>query len=388
MNSTNSKLKVFHIITMLELGGAQQNTLYTISHLNKTQFEAGLITSDKGLLVDEAKSYNISKHFLSDFVRKINPLKDLKVFFQLINILHKEKPDIVHTHSSKAGILGRWAAWFAGVPIIIHSIHGFGFTPLQHPLVHSFFILLEKITKLITTHYIAVSQANIDEGLKLNIISNRDKVSLIRSAIKIETFRDIIVNRAKERAILGIPPDVPLIGTIACLKPQKAPLDFIKIAHKIIKEIPSAKFILIGDGILRPAIEDLIKELNLSSNVILTGWRNDIPKLLKLLDISVLTSLWEGLPRVALQSLAAGVPMVATAVDGTPEVIRDGISGYTAEPHNIDLMATKIIYLLRNPTIYREMQKAGNKILSEEFDIDLMVKQQEELYNSLKSHKS
>ena len=195
------KTKVVHIITKLELGGAQQNTLFTVAHLTRSRYEPVLIAGTEGVLVEDARRLDDVKVYLvPELVREISPIKDLIALFKIRRILKELKCDtegeglrtraaiIVHTHCSKAGILGRWAARTAGIKIVIHSIHGFSFNDYQPSLVRAFYIYLEKLTAIITAKFIAVSKENIDKGINKGIFT-RDKVVLIRSGIEIETFR-------------------------------------------------------------------------------------------------------------------------------------------------------------------------------------------------------
>ncbi|MDH4099994.1 MAG: glycosyltransferase family 4 protein [Nitrospirota bacterium] len=382
----SKRTKVFHIITKLELGGAQQNTLYTVGHLDRSRFEPYLIANDEGILVEEARKIpDLKTYFIPEMIREINPLTDFKGYQRIKAILRENiKPGekaIVHTHSSKAGILGRWAAKAIGVPVIIHSIHGYAFHDFQHPFVRQAYITLEKITAPMTTKFIAVSQKNIETGVKEGIFA-RERAVLIRSGIDIARFRDVTVDKAALRRDLGVPVDAPLVGTVANFKPQKAPLDFIRVAELVRKEVPEAKFVYYGDGELRGEVESLIKKLKLEDTVILAGWRRDVPEILHCIDVFLLTSLWEGLPRVLPQAMSAGKPSVATAVDGSPEAVKDGENGYICEPRDVVAMAEKVVYLLKNPEIARRMGEKGRTMV-DEWDIDLMVRQQEELYDAL-----
>ncbi|MBI5181899.1 MAG: glycosyltransferase family 4 protein [Nitrospirae bacterium] len=382
----HSKIKVVHIITKLELGGAQENTLYTVSHLDKKKFIPVLITGTEGLLVDDAKRLGIEAHFLPSLVREINPVKDITALLDIRRLLLKIKrssqsPIIVHTHSSKAGIIGRWAAFFAGIPVVIHTYHGYGFNDYQSISKRRLFILLERLTARITTRFIAVSKNNIEKGIDAKIFK-RDDVELIRSGIDISEFSDIKINKAKKKKELQVDFDKPLVGMIACFKPQKAPLDFIKAAHLVHQKMPDVRFIVAGDGELRPSMEELINSLGLKDKIKLLGFRRDIPEIMKCLDVFVLTSLWEGLPRVILQALAAGVPVVATEVDGSSEVVKNGINGFLIKPGDAEGIAEKIMYILQEIKDFK-FQISDSKSILDEFDINLMVRQQEKLYMGL-----
>ena len=379
---------VVHIITKLELGGAQQNTLFTVGHLNRARHNPVLISGAEGILVEEAKRLDgVQVHCLPELVREIRPLKDMAALVKIRRILKQVKRDangsgvIVHTRSSKAGILGRWAARLAGIRLIIHSVHGFSFNDFQPSLVRAFYIFLERVTAPITKVFITVSEANREEGIKKRIVT-RDKVTLIRSGIDIKKFREVSGDRMTRRRNLGVDTDDPVIAMVACFKPQKAPLDFVRVARIVLNEIGNARFFLVGDGTLRPQIEVLIRKLGLENSVNLLGWRKDIPEIMHSIDLLVLTSLWEGLPRVLPQAMASGIPVVATNVDGSPEVVKNGLNGYLLPPGDVTGMARKVIYLLKNPEVARAMGQRG-RTLVEDFDIMKMVNQQEVLYAKL-----
>ncbi len=377
------KLNVLHAITKLELGGAQENTLYTLQNLNRERYNLFLAANDEGILIKKARELKDAKaFFISELIRPLNPLKDLIALIKLVHFCKREKIDIIHTHSSKAGILGRWAARLARVPIITHTIHGWGFYPKQNLLKKKLFILLEKITAKITDRLVAVSRANIETGIE-NRIGRKEKYTLIRSGIKPSRFQNMEVDIGEKRKGLSLEEDTKVVAMIAPLKPQKAPLDFVKVANQVIKKKPKTQFLLIGDGELRPEIEELIKELNLEKKVILTGWRRDIPQILRIADILVLTSRWEGLPRVFPEAMASELPIVATKVDGAPEAIEEGINGFLVSVGEIRGMAEKIITLLDNPEMAKEMGRRGKERAFPEFDIDLMVKKIDDLYQEL-----
>jgi len=376
--------KVVHIITKMELGGAQQNTLFTVSHLNPDKFQSFMVSGRGGELFDEAKAFKNS-FIVPDLIRAINPVRDTRAFAQIAKVIKKIKllapvsaPIIVHTHSSKAGIIGRWAAKLSGVPFIIHSIHGFGFNDYQPFWVRGFFILLERLTSKITTKFIAVSRANIEKGVRLNIFS-QDEVVLIRSGIDISKFQNPVRAKPATRKSLGLPADVPVVAMVSCLKSQKAPLDYVRACELIRRQVPDAHFLLIGDGLLRGAVENEIHRIKLQDSFHLLGWRKDIPEILNATDVFALSSLWEGLPRVLPQAMSAGLPIVATRVDGSPEAVRDGHNGFLVSPGDFSGIAEKIISLLKDPVKASEMGMRGRERV-EEFDIHRMVADQENLY--------
>ena len=376
---------VCHVITKLELGGAQEVALYTVGHLDRTKFRPVLIAGPGGFLTDEAKRVpGVEVIILPSLGRPIHALGDLAALLALVKLFRRLRPAIVHTHSSKAGILGRWAAWFARVPVILHTIHGYGITPAQPSWLRRVLILLERITGWVTSHWIAVAQADRKTGIQWGLFDDHH-VSVVRPGIDPGPFQSALLpaDRDRVRAEFGANPDDWLIGTVACLKPQKAPEDFVAVAKRICEVLHRARFVLIGDGELRPSIEALVEQYGLKQRVHLAGWRRDIPTAMKAFDVFLLTSRWEGLPRVLLEARAAGIPVVATKVGGVEEVIVEGRHGWLSAVGDISTLSEGVSRTLRE----RGVQSAGSVGFSEplpkEFHLEEMVKQYESLYDRL-----
>lgn len=381
------KFNLLHFITKLELGGAQQSILYAVKNFDRNHFRVFLVSGAEGFLVEEAlRLPRTQVILLPELKHPIRPPYDMATLAHLTKILRRHKIDLVHTHSSKAGIIGRVAGRIAGVPAIVHTIHGWSFNDYQRPLERKFFIGLERLTAKFTDRLIVVSATDIEKGLEEGI-GRPEQYQMVHCGIEIDKFQYTRINIRKKREELGILSGGPLIGMIACFKPQKAPLDFIRAAGIVNRQFPQANFLLVGDGILRPQIESWIAQMNLNSQVILSGWREDIPEILASIDMLVLSSLWEGLPRVFLQAMAAGKPIVATAVDGAREVILDGVNGYLVPPRQPEKLAGKIMELLAHPRRAKKMGMQGRKLLNSSFDIDYMVRQLEEIYLRLLEEK-
>jgi glycosyltransferase involved in cell wall biosynthesis len=379
----NNKIKICHIITKLELGGAQQNTLYTVGHLNTADFETVLISGTGGILDDETKALNNTKvYFLKSLVREISLINDLLAFINITFILIKEKPEIVHTHSSKAGIIGRFAAFLARVPVIIHTFHGFGFNDFQSWPVKKIYILVEIAAAWVSDKLVAVSQQNIQKGLASNI-GVKEKYVLIRSGIDTKFYKNIVVDKGKKKKELGVKENETIITTIGPFKPQKNLMDLLRTANLVTIKKDNCIFLIIGDGEERGELERYILNHNLSDRIKLLGWRRDVAELLHITDIFVMTSLWEGLPRSCLEAMCCGLPIVANSIDGVKEVVVNDVNGYLVEPYNTDKMASCILKILEDKALAQKMGKSSLKLIDEQYDINFMVKQQEELYLSL-----
>jgi glycosyltransferase involved in cell wall biosynthesis len=378
-------VRVCHVITALELGGAQDNTLHTVRGL-APPFRTSLIAGPGGLLDDEARAIpGVEVRFVRSLVRPIRPFTDLRAVAALTRALQRLRPDIVHTHSSKAGIVGRAAARAARVPIVVHSIHGFGFHDGMPRWLRAGLIGLERAAAPLTTHFVAVTRANLERGVALGIVA-RERASVIRSGIHVDDFRAAASAAARPgvalRAELGLDTGIPLVGMVACLKPQKAPLDFVDAAARVAAARPDVRFVMVGDGELRAAVVARVRAVGLEGRLHLLGWRRDVPAVMAALDVVVLTSLWEGLPRVVPEAIAAGRPVVATAVDGTAEILRDGENALVAAPGDRVAIAARIERLLAEPGLGPTLVERARPLLAE-FDIDAMVRAQERLYRRL-----
>jgi glycosyltransferase involved in cell wall biosynthesis len=371
---------VAHLITRLELGGAQGNTLHTVGHLDPDRFEPLLACGAGGMLDREAGELGLAVEFVPHLVREIDPARDLAALAGLTRLWRRARPQVVHTHSSKAGVLGRISAHLAGVPVVVHTVHGFGFHPEQGHAERGLFEALERLVAPLTTHFIVVSSANRDQGEALGLFRHGN-VSLVRSGIDLARFREARRDRERIARELQIPPDVPLVGMVACLKPQKAPLDFVEVARRIAERVPAAHFVLVGDGELRPQVEAARRAAGLETRLHLPGWRRDVEHLLKGFDLMVHTARWEGLPRVLPEALAAGCPIVATAVDGAPDLIRDGENGRLVPAGDVAGLAAAAIALLEDPEARGRLVPAAWD--GDGFDIDQMVREQERLYLAL-----
>jgi glycosyltransferase involved in cell wall biosynthesis len=380
---------VVHVITLLEWGGAQENTLYTVASLDPSRFERVLVAGKGGMLDSRAAGIPGCRFRRVDsLVREIRPSFDLRAFLALRTILREERkrtgglPLIVHTHSSKAGILGRAAARAAGAEVVVHSIHGFGFHDAQPLPLRKFLVGLERLASRWTDAFIAVSGENIRLGVREKILS-ADRVRLIRSGF--DTGRFLAGSRERGRRLLGIPDGVPVVGTVAPFKPQKAPLDFVEVARRVLRRVPAARFVMIGDGELRPAVERAVAASKMEASFLLPGWRDEVPDLMRAFDVFLLTSRWEGLPKVVPQALLAGVPVVATAVDGTREILDDGVDGYLAPPGDVEALARRVSDLLAGKAALDPLFKRDR--LLREFDQAEMVRAQERLYEELLAQK-
>ena len=379
---------VVHVITRLELGGAQENTLYTCEHLDPRRFRVVLAFGPGGLLDERLREAppSLSPAPVRDLVREISPRRDVRALTRLGEILQREqrrhreaggRPErfVVHTHSSKAGILGRLAAKRSGVRSVVHTIHGFGFHDGQTWPKYQLFLNAERAVARWTLAFVGVSHSNLDEARRKGIIRPRHRVELIRSGMDLSALRGLPEPAAARRA-LGLPEDAEVVLSIANFKPQKDPLTLIDAFARVAARRTRAHLVVAGDGELRSAVEARMHPIR--ERVHLLGWRQDVPRLLAAADVVALSSIFEGLPRSAVQAVAARRPFAGTAVDGTPEIIREGRNGYLVAPRDPIALAAAIERALIERPVDPE-----DEARIEAWDADRMVRAQEDLYASL-----
>ena len=384
------KIRVLHPITRLIVGGAQENTIFTAALLDKTKFQvdilSGVQTGSEGSLIEEANEQGINLLFINELVREISPLKDVTALIKLYIAMRNNRYNIVHTHSSKAGILGRLAAKMAGIPVIVHTIHGWSFHDYLPSYQKHLFIYLEKIAAKFSDALVFVSEADLETGLK-NGIGKKSQYRLIRSAIPRIQFNNLEKNKEINRKKLGIPDNVLVIGNVGRLSDQKNPIEWIQIAQKISLEEDNVVFLLVGDGPLRLDVEEEINEFFLSEKFILPGLTRDVLSYFSIIDIFLITSLWEGLPRTVLEAMAMGIPVVAYKSGGIPEIVSDGITGYLCKAGDIESMVKRSIFLLKNHLLREEMGRKGNLLIRNDFDLQVMIEHISKLYTELLTQK-
>lgn len=384
-------IRVVHIITRLILGGAQENTLYTaIGQHRDPRFEVTLLCgvdeAGEGHMFEDAERAGVKTVVVPSLAREIRPLRDLKAVFDVYRFLKRGSYMIVHTHSSKAGIVGRLAAWAAGVPIIVHTVHSLVFHEFQSEWKNRLYIVLKRLCAPVTHKFISVSdsvgQAMLERG-----IGRADQHLTIFSGFDLGLFlsvRDrLSVAEAKRR--LGIPSDAPVVGKIARLFPLKGHEEFLAAATEIAKVMPDVHFLLVGDGPLRDQLLADAARLGLGERVVMTGRvaPHTVPECIQAMDVVVHTSLREGIARVLPQAGAVGKPVVTFAMDGAPEVIRDGISGYLVPPIDTARIAERTVALLHDLERRRMFGEAGRAFAAEHFSVERMVERINDVYVDL-----
>lgn len=380
-------LRVLHIITRMIVGGAQENTMLSCALIDAKRFPSTLLTGAEtgieGELHGESRERGVRMVIEPSLVRRLSPWHDLVATYKLWRMLRRERYDVVHTHSSKAGILGRIAAWLAGVPVIVHTSHGWGFNREQPWYEYWTYVWLERFCARISTALIVVGAPGREEGLSLGI-GKPEQYRLIRSGIEVQAYRDARITRDEARRRLALPPDAFVIGCVGRLGEQKAPLDLLAAFMPVAESRPEAHLVFVGDGPLSADLEQAIARAGLTGRVHLTGLRRDVPELMRAFDVFALASRWEGLPRVFPQAMAAGLPIVATRVDGAPDAVTPGENGWLVEVGDTRGMAERLRALATSPETARRMGAAGQARV-DEFSAQRMVQDLANLYGQAAS---
>lgn len=385
-SDSTGRPRVAHVITRLIVGGAQENTLASVVELRRRcRFDADLILGPtygpEGSLVPAAREQGIEPQLVPRLRREINPVLDAAALAALAGLIRRGRYDLVHTHSSKAGVLGRLAARLAQVPLVVHTVHGWGFNDRQRPLVQRTYAALERWCARFTDALITVTPRDTEVGLALGI-GKPAMYSTIRSGIDIAHFGTPSRSREEVRAELGLAAHHRVAVSVMRLVPQKAPLDVIEATSRLLREVPDARVVIVGDGPLRTTVEQRCRMLEIDDRVVFTGLRPDVPDLLAASDVLVLASLWEGLPRVIPQAMAAGLPVVATAVAGNAEAVVDGVTGLLVPPRDPVALGAATAAMLTDHDGARAMGAAGRAQV-DEFSVHRMVDDIEALYARL-----
>jgi glycosyltransferase involved in cell wall biosynthesis len=378
-------MRIVHVITRLIIGGAQENTLLSCEGQHDRGHEVTLITGPpmgpEGSLMTRAGNYGYRVETVDEMRRSILPVKDFRTYHRLVQHLRDLKPDVVHTHSSKAGILGRWAADRAKVPVIVHTIHGLAFTASTSRVVNSVYKQLERSTAPLTTKIVCVADAMREQSLAAGI-GTPDQYATVYSGMDTTPFVSPPVPRAETRKRLGLEDHHVAVGTIARLFYLKGHDDLIDIAPAICKEFPNLRFLWVGDGLLRPAFEERIAALGLRDRFILTGLvpPEQVPELTAAMDILVHPSRREGLARALPQGALAGCPVVTYDVDGNREGLVDEETGFLLPPFDKDKLAQSLRVLMADPDLRRSMGEAGRAFALSRFDTEVMVDGLDDVY--------
>lgn len=379
-------MRVAHIITRMIIGGAQENTLYNCLDLirdygDEVLLITGPTTGPEGKLLDQGRAGGLKIQTLASLRRAIHPLRDWRAYRELQRAIAGYQPEVVHTHSAKAGFLGRAAAWQLKVPKIVHTVHGAPFHPYQRTIARNMFIVLERWASRRCHRMISVADAMTDILVDAQV-APREKFTTIYSGMDVEPFVQCAKFREAARGELGLPADAIVVGKIARLFHLKGHQYLIEAAPDIVARNPQVHFLLVGDGILRTQFESQIEQLGLKDHFHFTGLvpPERVPYFLSAMDMLVHTSLREGLARTLPQALIAGKPVVSYDIDGAREVVIPGETGFLLTPKSIAPLTEAVLSLAAAPDLRQRMGQGGAARFTEQFRHQNMTRQIREIY--------
>ena len=379
--------RVVHVITRMIVGGAQENTLFSVLGLNalgryETSLVTGPETGSEGNLL-EGRESDLRIVYVPRLVRAVRPVDDVLALRQLTDVFRAERPEIVHTHSSKAGVLGRAAARVAKVPVVVHTLHSLVFHDYQPFLVNRTYRLVKRAMVPLTDHYVSVSD-NIRQRAIAAGIGSPDRHSTVRSGFHTDQFVESLIPREDARARLDLPGDRLVVGVVARLFPLKGHLEILDAAERLVPRAPEVLFAFVGSGPLRPELEERVRRSGLVENVRFVGHvpPADVPVAFSAFDVLAHASLREGLARVIPQAVMAGLPVVCYDLDGSGEVVVDGVNGFLVPPRDTAALADRLA-ALTDPALRQELGGKGRDQVREEFSVEAMVRGLDAVYTRL-----
>jgi glycosyltransferase involved in cell wall biosynthesis len=382
-------MRIIHIITRLMLGGAQENTLLCCEDLMRRHGDDVMLVTGppgrhEGDLLPRARAGGVPLAVVTRLQRQIRPLADAVAYRKIKKIISRFRPDVVHTHSAKAGILGRAAATALRVPTVVHSVHGAPFHPYQSAAARGVFRQCERWAAPRCHAFICVADAMTDLMVEAGV-APREKFTTIYSGMEVEPLLDADKHRHAARQRFGYAPEHIVVGKIARLFHLKGHQYVIEAARHVIDQQPNVRFLFVGSGILRQSLESQIAAAGLADHFQFAGLipREDIPQTISAMDIVVHASLREGLARVLPQALLAAKPAISYDVDGAREVVVNNETGYLLPPKSIEELSESIIHLAADTDLRKHLGKEGRRRCREVFRHEYMTERIRKLYVEL-----
>jgi glycosyltransferase involved in cell wall biosynthesis len=379
-------MRIAHVITRMIVGGAQENTLLTCrglahQHGDDVLLVTGPSLGPEGSLLEQAREQGVPLEIVPALRREVNPWNDARAYFAIKKALHTFKPDVVHTHSAKGGILGRAAAWSLKIPVVVHTVHGAPFHPYQGRAGRGLSIWAETFAAKRCHHLISVADAMTDMMVSAGV-APREKFTTIYSGMEVEPLLQADQQRAAMRSRLGYRDEHVVIGKIARLFHLKGHEYLLAAAPRIIRQCPHVRFLLVGDGVLRGELQRQIDAANLTHHFQFTGLVPplEIPQLLAAMDVVVHLSLREGLARVLPQALIAGRPVVSYDIDGAREVVLPCETGFLLPPESIDPLVDALVQLAGDAQLCERFGHAGRERFTEQYRHEHLTQRIRELY--------
>lgn len=388
------KTRVIHVITRFDKGGSAENTYLTAAGLDRNAYEVLLVMgpsgeSEMGPLERASVEENLSRLraqgvkilTFAGLVRRVSPVNDLTALFALWRLFRRERPAIVHTHTSKAGMLGRWAAWLAGVPVLVHTPHGHVFWGYFGPAKTRVFILLERLTALITDRLVMLTDQERLDHLRFRV-APEEKYITVHSGVDLGRFMARAGERNGVRKSLGIPDGAFVVGAVGRLTAVKGHRHLLDAARAVIDRYPETVFVFLGAGELLAELQRQAAALGIESNVRFAGWRPDVSLTMSAFDLFAFPSINEGMGKALVEAMAMEKPVVASRIGGITDLVNDGVNGFLVPPSDPEALADRILFLVESPDTGRRMAAKAAETAAA-YSSAAMVRKIEALYADL-----
>ncbi|MBI2821675.1 MAG: glycosyltransferase family 4 protein [Acidobacteria bacterium] len=386
--TTTKPLSILHVHTLPVISGSGINTLLTMKGSIQRGHRVALACGSAGGLTEEIERAGARVHLIPALDNRIDPVKDLSAVLALARLMRRHRFTLVHTHNSKAGFIGRLAGRLAGVPVVIHTVHGFAFHDAETPLRRALFRRLERVAAAWCDGMIFISQPLMDWARHERIGVGVPQ-ALIYSGVEVDAFRSARPELFRQR--LSIPPERLVVGIISKLWEGKGH-DVLLNAWKRIREggiiAPEPLLMIVGEGYLEEKLRARVEELRLEGTVIFTGFQNDIPAVTAAIDVAVLPSLFEGMGRVVLEAMAAGKPVVASNTGGIPDLVRHGENGLLVKPGDMQSLAKALGKIMADPALRARLAAGARAALRPEHSAAHMVEEIHRFYREVEKQKA
>lgn len=383
---TSPPLRVLHVITRLIRGGADENTILTVERMDRSRWDSHIVAGRGSEIECFPEAVRSRTRVLPNLVREPHPVRDVLALVQLVRILRRERWDLVHTHTAKAGFLGRIAARAAGIPHVVHTVHGVTFHEHVPKAMRLFYIALERLAATRCDALITVGE-DVKRKYLAEGIGRSEQYVTIPSGMDVEPFesarRDPANGRDRVRAELGLEEHDVVVGMVSRLEPRKGWSFLLEAVARIAPDFPRLRVVGVGEGAQRVELEETARRLGIASRVRFIGYRADIARVIAAFDVGVLTSLWEGLPRVLVQYSLLEKPVVAFDVEGAREVVADGVTGWVVSARDVDGLVDRLRGLVGNSELRREFGRRGRERVEGRWDARLMIQKISAVYEAV-----
>lgn len=379
-------IRVLRVVARLNIGGPAIHVALLGRPSASDRVESLLVTgtenAGEGSMIDMVRGFGIAPEVIPEMVGDSSVgFRDAVALWKLVRIIRRFRPDIIDTHTAKAGLLGRVAGALTGVPVRVHTFHGHVLHGYYSPAKNWVFRRVERALARLTTRIIAVSE-QVRQDLVRYGVAPLEKIAVVHLGLDLSEFLESRHHRGEFKAELGLPADTLLVGIVGRIFAIKNHALFVDAAALVAREVPEARFVVVGDGMLRDETEARARRLGIADRMIFTGWRRDMPVVCADLAILAVSSDNEGTPMSAIEAMASSVPVVVTRVGGLPDLVREGETGVLVPPGDAAALAAAITSLLEDPARRERMGRAACAEVAARFDVRRMVQETHDLYEA------